>query len=110
MNKNELYKLLIEEERRVENEKTKRIIITILFFAIAFLLMWYFWFSDEKPTVLEIIVAFLGSVILAGFHTWANAIIFSTLFTKAESEKRMLEDIRQKIANLEEQEKKTLRW
>jgi hypothetical protein len=106
MNKNELYQLLAKEEGRVESEKTKRIIITILFFAIVFFLIWYFWLSDKRPTGWEIIASFLVSLVFAGFHTWANLIVFSTLFTRAQSENRMLDSIRKQIAELEEQETK----
>lgn len=107
---NEIYKLrqeLANEEKRVENAKTKRCIITILCFAAVFFIMEMAQSHENgiNISVLEFIGGILASVFMAGIYFWINAIIFSALASKAQSEDRMLENIRKQIAELEEKER-----
>lgn len=99
MDKNELYKLLAEREKQVENAKRKRVIVTILAFAIVIFLFWCF---DEDPVGFEIIGLFLASIFMAGIHFYINLIVFTPLFQKSESEKHMLDSIRKEISELEQ--------
>ena len=96
--KNELCRLLAQKEKEFENAKTRRMIITILVFSAVFFLVLY---SAESPTGLEIIGVALASIFLAGLYFFLNAIVFSTLFQKSETEKKVLEFLRKKISEIE---------
>jgi hypothetical protein len=62
-------------------------------------------YRAEHPTGIEILGAFLASVFLAGIYFYINSLIFIALFSKAQSENRMLENMRKEIAELEKQER-----
>ena len=98
MDKNELYKMLLNKEKEVEANRNKRAIITILAFSLIYFLLFYF---TEKPTGIEIIGAVFGSIFIGGLHFWLNSIVFSTLFRKSEAENKMLESIKERIKELD---------
>lgn len=104
MNKNELYKLLAEEEKRVEKAKTKRNIITILIFATVFFVVFYQIDPPTKVGIVEVIGWYLACVFMAGIYFGVNVAIFEALIERSNSENRMIEHIRKQIADLEQQE------
>lgn len=96
--KNELCRLLAEKEKEFETAKLKRMIITILVFSAVFFLLLYF---AEYPTGLEIIGMALASIFLGGLSFFVNAVVFTTLFRRSETEKKVLEFLRKKISEIE---------
>lgn len=95
MDKNELYRLLIEKERQFEKAKTKRLIKTILAYAIAFFL---FFCYLNKPSGLDFIGYALISVLVSAVHIWINAPVFSYLVRQGEAERKYLEDLRKQLS------------
>lgn len=98
MDKNELYKLLLNKEKEVEANRNKRAIITIFAFSVIYFFIFYF---AKKPTGIEIIGVVLGSIFIGSVHFFLNSIVFSTLFRKSEAENKMLESIKERIKEID---------
>lgn len=99
MNKlNEYYSLLRATEAKVEKARNKRTIKTILFFSALYFIAFYL---IDKPDGLDILWTYLGSVVIGGLHFFVNAFVFSTLHTRSESENKNVEQIKNRIKELE---------
>ena len=99
MNKlNEYYNLLRATEAKVEKARNKRTIKTILFFSAIYFVAFYLL---DKPDGLDILWSCLGSVVIGGLHFFVNAFVFSTLINKSESENKSVEQIKNRIKELE---------
>lgn len=96
---NYYYKLLKTTEEKVEKARTKRVIKTILFFSVLYFIAFFF---KDSPDGLEVLWTLLTSVFVGGIHFWLNSIVFSSLSTKGEAEKRSIELIENKIKQLKE--------
>lgn len=103
---NKIYELrqeLAREERRVDDAKLKRCIITILIIGAVFFLLAVK--SNEIKNIKDFIITLIACVFGAGFYFWINSMIFFTLASKAQAEDRMLENMRKELAELEKQER-----
>lgn len=103
MDKNELYKLLSERERKIETEKPKRAGKMMLLLTIPYFMLLY---AVEAPKGLSeigatLILALITSVI--GF--FINAFAFGYLFSRINAEKNEIDYIKKQIAELEKQER-----
>ena len=95
MDKNELYRLIAEKDAEFEKAKTKRLMKTILAYAIAFFLLFCYL---KRPSGLDFIGYALISVLVAGVHVWINSPIFSYLVRQGEAERKYLEDLRKQLS------------
>ena len=95
--KNRLYRLLNERDKQFEAAKLKRMIITIIGFAIFY---FYVLYALEKPTGESIIFCLILSIVLSGVHFFVNAAIFGALAQKGREESEILENIRKEISKL----------
>ena len=95
--KKRLYRLLCEREKEFESAKLKRMIITIIGFAIFY---FYVFYGLEKPTGIAILFCVLLSIVFATAHFFINATIFGALAQKGRAESDILENIRKEISNL----------
>lgn len=98
MNKDELIRLIREKEQQVEKAKRKRSIITILVYAVP--IFWIFYIT-AKPTGFEILGEALVAIFLSGILFLINATVFSQLVTMGEAERKMLEDLRKQLSEME---------
>ena len=98
MNKNELWKLYCQREKQVEKARNIRAIKTVAFFSVVIFLLIYF---IEKPTGLDIIGAFLVSIVFAGIYFLINAFIFGQLSDVSEQERQMLANLKKKLDEAE---------
>ena len=95
--KNRLYRLLCEREKEFESAKLKRMIITIIGFAIFY---FYVLYALEKPTGTPIIGCLILAIVFSAVHCFINAAIFGALAQKGRAESDILENIRKEISNL----------
>lgn len=97
--RNRLYRLLYERDKEFEAAKLKRMIITIIGFAIFY---FYVLYALEKPAGTDVIICLMLSIFFAGVHFFVNALIFGALAQKGREESEILENIRRKISNLDD--------
>ena len=96
--RNRLHKLYCERDKEFEAAKGKRTILTILGFTVFYFCVLYF---TEAPTGWELIGALLVALIMAVFHFYINALIFTYLVDKGHDENEVLKQIEKKISELE---------
>ena len=94
MDKNELYRMLVEKEAQFEKAKERRAIKTVLSFAIVFFLIlcWV-----ETPSGIEFVWAAILAVIMAGIYVIVNAAVFGWLALQSESERKYLEQLKKQL-------------
>lgn len=109
----QLYQSLYEEDKKYEKAKGKRTNITILFFAIVYLviILVICGKTDIIAMVEAVIMSFtniwsfigiiIGSFVLSWIHFWVNSTIFWQLSQKSREENERLENIKKQISELE---------
>ena len=106
MEKNSIHELrqeLAREEERVDKAKGKRCIITILLIGAVFFLLAIK--ANEINNLLEFILTLIACVFGAGIYFFVNSLIFTPLFTMAQSDNARIERMKKEIAELEKQER-----
>lgn len=95
MDKNELYRLLVEKEKQFEKAKERRAIKTILAFSVVFfvLLCW-----AEKPSGIEFLWTAVLAIVMAVVHVFVNATVFGWLSMQSESERKYLEQLKKQLS------------
>lgn len=94
MDRNELYKHLVETDKKFEKAKEKRAIKTILAFAVVFFI---FLCLDEKPSGIEFVLAAVVSVVFSGIYFVVNSLVFGYLALQGDAERKYLEAIKKKL-------------
>lgn len=97
MDKTMLTELISKREKEYENNKFKRTIYTILFFA---LIMFIIIYINNEVKGIEIIGLLLGSIFCSIVYFFINAYIFMTLFKKSEEENKLLEELKAKLSKM----------
>ena len=95
MDKNELYRLLIEKDKEFEKAKRKRFRKTVLAYSIAFFLLFCYL---NKPSGLDFLGYAVISVLVAVVHVIINAPVFHYLVLQSEAERKYLEDLRKQLS------------
>lgn len=106
MDKKDIYKLrqeLAREEERVDRAKTKRAVITILIIGAVFFLLAVK--SNEINGILDFILTLIACVFGAGIYFYINLLIFTPIFTMAQSDNARIEYMKKELAELEKQER-----
>lgn len=98
MNRDELYKLLLQKEKQFDTAKWRRFLLTIAAFAVLFFLLACI---SKKPTGIDILYSLLGSVVGSFFYVLINTAVFGNLARIGESENRMIENIKKQIKDLD---------
>ena len=98
MKKDELWMLIQEKERQVAKARRGRAIKTIFGYAVMIFILLY-WINE--PSGFEILGGFLAAIILSGILFMINATVFYHLVTMSEAEKRMLNDLKKQLSELE---------
>ena len=93
-----LYRLLYEKDKEFESAKLKRVLLTILGFAVLYFILL---FSIWNPTGLDVLAVVGIAIVLAGFHFFVNACVFLPLAQKGRDESEALSAIRKRISELE---------
>ena len=96
-----LCRLYTERHKEFEAAKTKRTVITILGFAVAYFLIL---FNLEHPEGFAIFGTAAVALVFSGIHFWINAIVFGYLSMKGREETEILDSIRRRIKELEIQD------
>lgn len=90
-------------EKLFEKNKIKRSVLTILFYAIINIALFYI-VDGEDISLLDvewIFGALFAGLILAGISFVVNSLIFSQLVKSGENEAKVLDSMRQELQNLE---------
>ena len=98
--KDNLYKEIMLFEKRIEKNKIKRTVITIVVFAIAFFAT--FVFLGKPVTLLDYLGDVVASIVLAGIYFVVNGLIFSQLIEAGRSEDRALENMKKRYSELKD--------
>lgn len=93
-----LCRLYIERDKEFESAKTKRTVITILGFAVAYFLIL---FNLEHPDGFAIFGTAAVALAFSGIHFWINAAVFGYLSRKGHEEAMRLESIRNQIKEID---------
>lgn len=95
MDKNELWKLLRNEEKRIEKARNRRGLKATLGFSV-----WYFvllYWTRKPAGFFDMIATTVIALILGFFHLVINGIIFSQINDIVATENKHLEDLRKKL-------------
>lgn len=103
MDKNELYKLLVETEKQVGKAEIKRIIITVIGYAVGICCV----FCSVAGTtgIADIAGMFLLSIITSGVLLLINSVVYYWLFERRRIEQKRIEDIKKQITDLQTKER-----
>lgn len=96
-----LCRLYTERHKEFEAAKTKRAILTVFGFAVAYFLIL---FNLEHPKGLSILGTAAVSLFFSVIHVWINAAVFGYLSVKGREETEILDSIRRRIKELEIQD------
>lgn len=98
MSRDELWKLLHQKEEEIEKTRQKRGIKLIsLFFVLYYLLF----FNLEKPSGFGLLGIAIPALILSVIHVIFNSIIFYQVYLRADSEDRLLSEIKKRIGGFD---------
>jgi choline-glycine betaine transporter len=103
MDKNELWRLIQKTEKRNDRRKLKRFIITVLFYAVAFLAIEY---VRSDLSLLELAGEFVACLVLAIPFVLVNLVIFGQLIKASQQEDHALEFLRKMLEEKEREEKR----
>jgi hypothetical protein len=103
MKAHELWQTIQRMEKKVQRNKIKRLIYTVLAYTAAFMGLCY-WQGQigDFPKFLALLIVCL---VLAGIFVWAGIIIFYQLFECGRSEDNMLKSLRKQYHEACEKEK-----
>ena len=93
-----LCRLYTERHKEFEAAKTKRAILTVFGFAVAYFLIL---FNLEHPKGLSILGTAAVSLFFSVIHVWINATVFGYLSRKGHEEAMRLESIRNQIKEID---------
>lgn len=99
MNKNELYKLLAETEKQADKAEIKRIIITVIGYAIG--ICYVFCLLGDVTGFANIAGMFLISIFTSGILLLINSVVYHWLFESRRIERERIEDIKKQISELQ---------
>lgn len=99
MNKNDLYKLLLETEKQADRANIKRIIITIIGYAIG--ICYVFCALADVTGFADIAGMFLISIFTSGILFLINTVVYHWLFESRRIERARIEHISKQISELE---------
>ena len=95
MDKNELWELLRQEEKRIEKARNRRGIKATLGFSV-----WYFivlYWTGEASGFLDMLGNAFFALILGFFHLIINSAIFYQIDEKVAAENKYLEELKKKL-------------
>lgn len=89
-------------DKKFENNKLKRCLCSIAFYAVVYTGIICKLFLDEIDLggIVEIVVV---SVFLAGISFWINAVLFSQLINKGNAETAMLEKMEKRLSEIDDE-------
>ena len=97
--KENLEKRIIEYEKKIENNKFKRIIMCIGVIAILFLCLFFKTYNIENITqvLIGIVVSILGAIL----YFYINLFVFIPLVSKAIEENKILEEMKKQYVEIQ---------
>lgn len=101
MDKNELWRMIQESEKKFERRKLKRFILTVLFYAAVFFAIEYF---RSGLSLFELVGEFIACVVIAVPFVLFSAIIFDQLSSVSKAEENTLEYLRKRLREKEQEE------
>ena len=106
MDREELYRLIHQKEKEYEYAPLKRFVLTVLGYGVAFCAIILMQTSDDITIfsldgLLEIGGAYLAGVFIAGFFVTFSAPVFHWLYESTASEKRILEDLKKQLNEMD---------
>lgn len=101
MNKKDfLEKQISEYEKKIENNKLKRIVLCISIIEIIIFIT--ILNVQEITTIIDVVIVLILSVFAAGLYFYVNMFIYLPLFTKANEENIILGKMKKEYLELEE--------
>lgn len=106
MDRNQLYSLIHQKEKEYEYAPLKRFVLTVLGYGVVFCAFLLMVRSDDITIfsldgLLEIGGAYLAGVFIAGIFVTFSAPIFNWLYEKTAREKRILEDLKKQLNEMD---------
>ena len=106
MDREELYRLIRQKEEEYDRAKFKRFILTVLGYGVVFCAVLLWLHSDDIIIfslygLLEIGGAYLAGVFIAGFFVTFSTPVFHWLYESAAREKRILEDLKKQLNDMD---------
>lgn len=89
-------------EKKFENNKTKRCLCTIAFYAFVYTVLG-FKFLIKDTDIWEYVGIFVASVFLAGVTFFVNSVIFSQLINKGNAEKDIIDKMQKELSKKDEE-------
>lgn len=102
MNKNELYKLLSEAEKQADKARLKRVIITVVGYAIG--MCYIFCLLGDVSGFADIALFFLLALIASLVLFFINTAVYHWLFERSRIEQARVENIKNQISALDAKE------
>lgn len=99
-----LEKQISEYEKKIENNKFKRVVFCISIIAIIIFIT--FLKVQEINTIIDVIVTIILSVFAAGLYFYINMFIYLPLFSKSNAENKVLEKMKEEYMALNQYENK----
>lgn len=103
--KENLEKRIIEYEKKIENNKFKRIIMCIGVIAILFLCLFFKTYNIEK-VLIGIVVSILGAIL----YFYINLFVFIPLVSKAIEENKILEEMKKQYVEIQKADMINNKW
>lgn len=100
MDKNELWRMIQESERKFERRKFKRFILTVLFYAAVFCAYQYI---RSGLSLVELAGEFFVCVVVAVPFVLFSSIIFNQLSSVSKAEENTLEYLRKRLREKEQE-------
>ena len=101
MDKNELWRLIRESEKKFERRKLKRFILTILFYAAVFCAYQYI---RSGLSLSELVEEFVVCLIIAVPFVLFSTVIFDQLSSVSKAEENTLEYLRKRLKEKEQED------
>ena len=103
MKAHELWHTILRMEKKVQRNRIKRLIYTLLAYTTAFMALCYL--QGQIDNFREFAGMLIACLVLAGIFVWAGIIVFYQLFECSRSEDNMLKSLRKQYHEACEKEK-----
>ena len=101
MDKNELYRLMLQKEKEFERNKLKRSILTIFVYAAVFFVVCLLAEGVEDAPLQEILGNALFCLFISGVFFVVNSAVLGHLFSKSRNEYEFIKDLKIQIDEMD---------
>jgi hypothetical protein len=104
MDKNELWRMIQESEKKFERRKFRRMIFAILVYSVAYFVVFYMRDDIAFDSFLIFLLEIAGCIFIGFISFLFNALIWIYLCKKSEDENKALEYLRKRLKEKEQEE------